>query len=103
MAEITYIPINRNKQLGNKTVRLAGMIRECQELADELLSIADRQNDGTDYSTMEANFGLQAGDGSELRSQLSRMKNIFTETNAELTAQQRVNQIDEFASRVGGQ
>ena len=99
---IDYIPVNRTKQLGNKAVRLAGMIREVQDLVDEMNDVAGHSHDGSDYSTLETNFGLETGAGANFATLLVLLQNIFNTTTT-VAGADRLSQLNEFTSRLGGQ
>lgn len=86
-----YIPINRTKQLGNQAVRLAGLIQEAADLAENLSEIGSHQFDGSDYSVFESQFGLTGG-GDNVLFLLNSVKDALN-----------VSILKEFTSRVAGQ
>lgn len=97
-----YIAVNRTKQLGNSLVRAADMLRELRELIDKLKDAADHSNDGTTFTLLETNFGLEAGKGANANTLLGLVRDILN-TNATVAGQTRVDTLEEFCARLAGQ
>lgn len=97
-----YITVNRGKQLGNSLVRSADLIRELRELIDKLNDAVGHSFASSDYSVMEANFGLAAGTGANTAT-LIGLVSIIVNTNTDVTGANRSSQLDEFAARLAGQ
>lgn len=58
-----YIAIDTTKRLGNRLRRCVDITREALSLLNEIRDIMDESNDGVDYGTIEAQFGLPTGKG----------------------------------------
>ena len=97
-----YIAVNRTKQLGNSLVRAADLLRELRELVDKLNDAGSHSFTGSDYTMMEANFGLTAGQGANTLTLLGLINTILN-TNATVAGTDRLSQIEEFVSRLAGQ
>ena len=72
-----FILIDRNKQQGNQAVRLANLVQEASDLAENLNEIGQHQFDGSDYTVLEAQFGLQAGAGANFLTLLGLTKDAL--------------------------
>lgn len=97
-----YITVNRSKRLGDSLVRSANLLRELRELVDQIQDAGNHSNNGTDYSMLEANFGLPAGTGANTLALISLLGETLN-TNVEKTGAVRLSQFDEFAARLAGQ
>lgn len=97
-----YISVNRAKQLGNSLVRAADLTRELRELVDKLSDAVGHSFAASDYSVMEANFGLAAGAGANTATLIGLVQTILN-GNADVTGAARLAQLDEFCSRLAGQ
>lgn len=97
-----YISVNKTKLPGNSLVRAANLTRELRELLDNLNDIAGHSFTGSDYTVMEANFGLTTGQGQNTATLLGLINTIFN-TNTDVTGANRLSQLDEFAARLSGQ
>lgn len=71
MATISYIKIDRSKSMGNDLLGAADNIRRLRATLKAHLSFMDNQNDGVDWSHLEAIYGLQPGKGAEVYTILS--------------------------------
>lgn len=88
-----YDIISRSKQHGNNLVRCADLLSEAKAIIDKEYTAANHMNDGTTYTVMVGQFGLDSTvDPANL---LTLMGNLQTA----LTAQG----VTEFVARVGGQ
>lgn len=63
---INYITVDREKSLGNQTIAIVNTLREYQDKLRQLKEIMDNMTDGTDYTKIEAQFGLVTGKGQPL-------------------------------------
>lgn len=97
-----YITVNRVKQLGNQLVRAAELARELRELVDKLSDAKDHSFAASDFSVLEANFGLSAGVGANTATLIGLIQAILN-SNAEVTGANRLAQLDEFCARLAGQ
>lgn len=97
-----FIPVNRAKQMGNSLVRAADLTRELRELIDKLSDCSSHQWDTNDYTVLEAQFGLAAGQGANVLSLIAIVNNIFN-TSTDITGANRLSQLDEFCARIAGQ
>jgi hypothetical protein len=97
-----YITVNRSKQLGNSLVRAADLMRELRELVDKLKDAGNHSFDGPDYSVMEANFGLAAGQGANTLALINIVDSIINGSTGAGGATQQ-SQIEEFVARLAGQ
>ncbi len=97
-----YITITRTKQLGNSLVRAADLLRELRELVDKLNDAGQHCFTGADYSVLESQFGLTAGQGANILTLLGLVWTILN-SNSDVTGANRLAQLDEFCSRVSGQ
>lgn len=86
------IVIDRTRQRGNASVRLAGLIQEAQNLCDDLKANADHAWDTGDYTLLEAQFGLATGAGANF---LALLGNVQTALGASALA--------EYVARVANQ
>lgn len=97
-----YIVINRSRQLGNSLVRAADMLRELRELIDKLKDAGNHCVDASDYTVLEAQYGLAAGAGANALTLINILSDILN-TDAAVAGDTRLGQIDEFCSRLAGQ
>jgi hypothetical protein len=97
-----YIVVNRQKQLGNNLVRAAGLLRELRDLVDSINDIGQHCFTGADFSMFEAQFGLNAGTGSNTLTLLGLVNTILN-TNTDVTGANRLSQLNEFVDRLNGQ
>jgi hypothetical protein len=97
-----YITVDRSKQLGNGLVRAADLLRELRELVDKLQDAGNHSNNGTDYSVMEANFGLPAGSGANALTLINILGDTLN-TATDKAGAVRLGQLDEFCARLAGQ
>jgi hypothetical protein len=58
-----YIPVDLSKRLGLRLRRAVDLTRELLNLLAETKAVMEAQIDGTDYSAVEAQYGLPAGKG----------------------------------------
>lgn len=86
-----YIAVDRSKQLGNQMVRLANLIQESSDLAENLSEQGSHQFDGADYTQFESQFGL-SGNGANILFLLNSAKDAL---NASI--------LKEFTARLAGQ
>lgn len=97
-----FIVVNKTKQLGNSLVRAADTLRELRELFDKLSDAKDHGFAASDFSVMEANFGLLPGTGANAATLLGLLQTIFN-SNTDVTGASRLAQLDEFVGRLAGQ
>lgn len=99
-----YIVISRTSrpQLGNQLISLANHLRDVRDLCDALNDIGQHQFNASDYSLFETQFGLQAGQGANVLTLLGLVNTILN-TSGTVTGADRLNQLDEFVSRLAGQ
>lgn len=101
---VDYIAVTRTNrpQLGNQVISAANRLKELAELIDGLSAIAGHQWDVGDYTTLEAQFGLSAGQGANFLTLLTYMQEIFN-TNTDVTGANRLARLREFVGRLAGQ
>lgn len=87
-----FIKIDRTKQHGNQAVRLAGLIQEAQDMADNLEANAQRQWDTGEYTTLETKFGLQAGAGANFLTLLGLVKTALNHADLQQYVARVANQ-----------
>lgn len=58
-----HVPIDTTRRLGQKLRRLADLARELLNALAEAKAVMESQIDGSDYSAVEAQYGLPAGKG----------------------------------------
>lgn len=97
-----FIVVNRQKNLGNTLVRAADQLRELREMIDRLKDVGNHSNDGISYAVMEANFGLAAGTGANVLTLIGLIDTILN-GNGTVAGQARLDQLEEFCSRLAGQ
>ena len=86
------IAIDRTKQAGNQTVRLANLLQECANLCDNLKENADHAWDTGQYGQLEGDFGLGAGAGANFLTLMGNLQTALGDAT-----------IVEFRSRVANQ
>jgi hypothetical protein len=59
----TFLPVNTSTRLGADLRRAVDQLRDVRDRLERLKNILDTQVDGTIYTLVESQFGLQAGDG----------------------------------------
>lgn len=64
----TFVPIDTTKRLGSNLRRAVDVLRDALDQLNKVKNIMDTQVDGTDYSVVEAQFGLPAGNGAAVYS-----------------------------------
>jgi hypothetical protein len=62
----TFIPINTGQRLGQQLRNAVDQLQAAKQALAKLKAIMDTQVNGGDYSMVEAQFGLQAGQGQTL-------------------------------------
>jgi hypothetical protein len=62
----TYIPINTSVRLGASLRRAVDLLTTARDQLADLKAAMDTQVNGTDYSMVESQFGLQTGQGQTL-------------------------------------
>ena len=97
-----YLVVDRSKQAGNQLVSAAENIREIREKIDKLNDAVSRMHDGSDYTTVEAQFGLASGKGANFVTLLALIHTIFN-SNGAVAGADRLSQIDEFVARLSAQ
>lgn len=97
-----YVKVDRSKQLGNNLVNLSEQIASVRQLTNLLYSISQHQFSGSDYTTLESNFGLTAGNGAIVAGVLSTLNDIFNTGNA-VTDATRLASLDGFVNRLAKQ
>jgi len=98
-----YIVVTKTNrpQLGAQLVQAANLLRQLRDLVDYLNDIGQHQFTGADYSVFESQFGLTGGGANTLT--LIALINTLLNTNTDVTGANRLAQLDEFVSRLGGQ
>ena len=99
---IDFIQVNTAKPLGAKVVQAANALRQYRELVALLAADISHMNDGTDYTTVESQFGLQTGVGSNFATLVSIQNDIVNGSAGAGGATQQ-GQILEFCARLAGQ
>ena len=97
-----FVVVNRAKQHGNNTVRIADLLRELRELIDKEMDAFDHMNNGVTYATAETQFGLPSGAGANFGTLLGNLRDILN-TSVEVTGANRLARLDEFVGRLAGQ
>lgn len=88
-----YDVVNRSKQHGNNLVRIADLLSEATALISKEYTAANHMNDGSSYTVMVAQFGLDASvDPANL---VTLMGNLQTALAAQ--------GVTEFVARLAGQ
>lgn len=59
----TFIPINISTRLGADLRRAVDQLRDVRDRLERLKNVLDTQVDGANYTLVESQFGLQAGEG----------------------------------------
>lgn len=97
-----YVQVNRTRALGDALVQLAEHLRQARVLSSFLNATGQHCFNGTDYTSMEQLFGLNAGTGANC---LTLIGNLDTVLNSSTTVDgtTRQAQLLEFVSRVAGQ
>jgi hypothetical protein len=62
----TFIPINTGQRLGQQLRTAVDQLQAARQALQKLKATMDTQINGSDYSMIEAQFGLQAGQGQTL-------------------------------------
>lgn len=93
--------VNR-PQLGTQAIRAANIMRDLRDLIDSLNDGGSHMFNGGDYTMLEAQFGLAAGQGANFLALLGLIHNILN-TNTTVAGVDRLSQIDEFVARLAGQ
>lgn len=99
---IDFLSVDTTKRLGSGLIRAADLMRELRELIAKLTAAADHCNDGSIFTTLEAQFGLQAGKGANVASLLVGIRDILN-TSTEFTGAVRLAKLEEFVGRLAGQ
>lgn len=93
---------NRN-QMGSAVIRLANMMREACDLCDALNDAAGHMWTGSTYTTLIAQFSLDASvDPANFLTLLGNLNEILN-TNTDVTGANRAARIQEFIARIAGQ
>lgn len=71
---VTYIPIDNTKTLGIALLDLAKSARDFGEQLAAVQAVMAGMVDGTDYTVLEAQFGIPAGKGADLSYMLGVLK-----------------------------
>lgn len=101
---VDFIVITRTNrpQLGNQLIGAANRLRDVRDLIDAINDGAQRMWEGADYTVLEAQFGLAAGQGANALTLLGLINDILN-TNATVAGAARLSQLDEFVARLAGQ
>jgi hypothetical protein len=97
-----FIVVNRSKQHGNRAVRIADLLVELRSIIDAEFSSANHMFEASDYSVLEAQFGLAAGTGANYLNLLGLMREVLNSTD-EIPGASRKAWLDEYAARIAGQ
>ena len=82
--------------------RAADLMVELRGLVAKLKGAGNHSNTGTDYSLMEANFGLPAGSGANTLTLINILDSVLNGSTGAGGATQQ-GQIQEFVDRLAGQ
>jgi len=88
--------------LGSQAIAAANKLKELRELVDGLNDAGAHMWTGSDYTVLEAQFGLAAGTGANFLSLLGLLNTILN-ANTDVTGANRLSQLDEYQSRLAGQ
>lgn len=72
---IDNIPINRGSPQGNQLAGLLTSLWQLRGNAEQILAQMQEMNDGSDYATLETQFGLGTGKGSTVYSLMFALAN----------------------------
>lgn len=81
---INFYTVDRTKRYGAEVCRAADLLAQALAKIEELKSTADNMNDGTVYTLVETQFGLQTGQGINL---VFLLANTMTKLNDPVIAQ----------------
>ncbi len=98
---IIITKINR-PNLGNQAIRAANLTLELSQLIQALNDGGGHMVNAADYTVLEAQFGLAAGQGANFSNLLGLINTIFN-TNTDVLGATRLSQLKEFTSRLAGQ
>lgn len=84
--------VDRSKQHGNKAVRLAELIQEADNLADDLEANAQRMWDTGDHALLEQQFGLATGKGANFLTLLGLVKTALGNADLQEYVARHANQ-----------
>lgn len=70
----TFIPVDSSKPLGHTLLEAATIARDFGDRIAALKRVMAAQTNGTDYSILEAQFGLPAGKGGDVSYLISVLK-----------------------------
>jgi hypothetical protein len=99
---IDFITVNTAKPLGARAVQAANQLRAYRELIALLVGDVNHMNNGSDYTTVESQFGLQSGTGANFTTLLNIQNDIINGTAGAGGSTQQ-GQILEFCNRLAGQ
>jgi hypothetical protein len=100
--DFTVISKTNRTNHANNGIRLANLLREVRDLSDAENDAAQHMHDGSDYTLVESQFCLSAGEGANFVTRLGLLNNILN-TNGDVTGANRLSQLDEFVARLAGQ
>lgn len=83
---INYITVDRSRQMGNELLNIIEMLRLYQDKLRQQKELMDNMTDGTDYTAIETQYGVQTGKGDETY-------NLIAGTVAELAADTNFSQL----------
>jgi hypothetical protein len=93
----SQISIDTSKQWGNQTRRFRNQLLETRNIGRELLGKATAAVDGSNYTQLESQFGLETGKGAafygELNSLVGKLDNDASQTNVAAAIAQFINLI----------
>ena len=101
-ADYLVVTKTNRPQMGNQLIRAANLVREIRDLVDALNDAGSHMFTGGDYTVLEAQFGLAAGQGANALNLLGLIDTIVN-TNTDVTGANRLAQLDEFVARLPGQ
>jgi hypothetical protein len=82
----TFIPINTGQRLGQQLRNAVDQLQAAKQFLAKLKAIMDTQVNGADYSMVEAQFGLQAGQG-------QTCYNLVAGSNTDLAASVNITEL----------
>jgi hypothetical protein len=72
-----YIPIDQSKRLGSRLRRTVDLARELLDMLTETKAVMEAQIDATDYTAVEAQYGVPAGKGQTAYNLVAGAKSVI--------------------------
>ena len=96
---VQHIPVDTSKRLGVKLRRCVDLGREFRDLLREVSADMSVMVDGSDYSHLEAQFGIPAGKGQTAKGEIDALLGKLENTNSDLgNLQEALTQVFTFFS-----